>query len=200
MSLKDAKVNFVVDIATDLFMSRSIQDVTIKDIAISAQIGEATIYRYFGKKQTLVLQAAMKIGKIVSDDYFKLEEKKTGYEKLVAFYMSYLNIFENNINYYKFIREFDLFMSGEDTNSLTSYEAAIDLFRAEYMKAYNLGLEDGSIKSHADIEMFYFTTTHSLLELCKKLSMKEILNQDKTIAKADEIKCLIELILQAIKK
>ena len=200
MSLKDAKVNFVVDIATDLFMSRSIQDVTIKDIAISAQIGEATIYRYFGKKQTLVLQAAMKIGKIVSNDYFKLEEKKTGYEKLVAFYMSYLNIFESNVNYYKFIREFDLFMSGEDTNSLTSYEAAIDLFRAEYMKAYNLGLEDGSIKPQADIEMFYFTTTHSLLELCKKLSMKEILNQDKTIAKAGEIKCLIELILQAIKK
>ena len=50
MSLKDVKMNFLVDIATDLFICRSIQDVTIKDIAVSAQVGEATIYRYFGKK------------------------------------------------------------------------------------------------------------------------------------------------------
>lgn len=200
MGLKDAKINFVVDVATDLFIRKSIQDVTIRDIALSAQIGEATIYRYFGKKQALVLQAAMRIGQTISSDYFKLNEKSTGYEKLEAFYMSYLNIFEKSTNYYKFIREFDLFMSGEDTNSLNTYEAAIDLFRAEYMKAYNLGLEDGSIKPQNDIELFYFTTTHSLLELCKKLSMKEILNQDKTIAKAGEIKCLTELILQAIKK
>ena len=52
MSLKDAKVNFLVDMATDLFMSRSIQEVTIRDIAISAQVGEATIYRYFGKNRS----------------------------------------------------------------------------------------------------------------------------------------------------
>ena len=200
MSLKDAKVNFVVNIATDLFMGRSIQDVTIRDIALSAQIGEATIYRYFGKKQTLVLQAAMRIGQIINTEYFQLDDKKSGYEKLEAFYRSYLDIFENNINFYKFIREFDLFMSGEDTNSLNAYEAAIDLFKIEYMKAYQLGLDDGSVKAQDDIEMFYFTTTHSLLELCKKLSMKEILNQDKTISKNSEIKCLINLILKAIKK
>lgn len=200
MSLKDAKVNFLVDIATDLFMTRSIQDVTIRDIAISAQVGEATIYRYFGKKQVLVMQSAMKLQQIVSTDYFKLEEKKTGYQKLEAFYMSYLNIFEHHRDFYKFIREFDLYMREEDTNTLNPYESAIDLFKNEYMKAYEIGLSDGSIKAQEDVEMFYFTTTHALLELCKKLAMKEVLNQDKTIKKTAEIRCLINLILRDIEK
>ena len=82
MSLKDAKVNFLVDIATDLFMARSIQEVTIKDIAVSAQVGEATIYRYFGKKQSLVVRSAMKLQQAVNAEYFKLEQGKTGLEKV----------------------------------------------------------------------------------------------------------------------
>ena len=89
MSLKDAKVNFLVDMATDLFMSRSIQEVTIRDIAVSAQVGEATIYRYFGKKQTLVVQAAMKLQQAVNADYFKLDQGKNGFEKIEAKYYRY---------------------------------------------------------------------------------------------------------------
>lgn len=199
MSLKDVKVNFLVDVATELFMSQSIQDVTIKDIAVAAQVGEATIYRYFGKKQTLVLQAAMKLQKIVSSDYFRLEEKATGYQKLEAFYMSYLNIFEHHRDYYKFIREFDLYMRvQDDMDSLSSYENSLDQFKSDFKKAYEVGLKDNSLKPQEDVEMFYFTTTHALLELCKKLSMKEVLSQDKTIEKTAEIKCLINLILNSI--
>ena len=199
MSLKDAKVNFLVDIATDLVMCRSIQDVTIRDIAISAQVGEATIYRYFGKKQVLVLQAAMKLQQIVSSDYFRLDERSTGYQKLEAFYMSYLNIFEHHRDFYKFIREFDLYMRvQDDVDTLNPYESGLDQFKNDFMKAYEVGLKDGSVKPQKDIEMFYFTTTHALLELCKKLSMKEVLNQDKTIEKTSEIKCLINLILESI--
>ncbi len=47
MSLKDLKIKFVVDVATNLFLQDSINTVTIKDIAVAADIGEATIYRYF---------------------------------------------------------------------------------------------------------------------------------------------------------
>ena len=89
MSLKDVKMNFLVDIATDLFICRSIQDVTIKDIAVSAQVGEATIYRYFGKKQAIVVYAAMKLQKEVNTLYFKLSEGRTGFEKLKIFYLSF---------------------------------------------------------------------------------------------------------------
>lgn len=199
MSLKDAKINFLVDIATDLFMCRSISEVTIKDIAISAQVGEATIYRYFGSKQNIVVQAAMKIQNVVSTDFFKLEEGKNGFEKLKVFYESYYQIFLKHPEFYKFLNEFDAFMSVEDSKVINPYESAIDSYKKFYMDAYKLGLKDGSVKKQADIEMFYFSTTHALLELAKKLAFKKaVLNQDTRIEKKSELLCLIDVILVSL--
>lgn len=200
MSLKDAKVNFLVDMATDLFMSRSIQEVTIRDIAVSAQVGEATIYRYFGKKQELVVQAAMKLQGIVSKDYFRLDEKANGYQKLEAFYLSYLKIFDQHRDFYKFLNEFDSYMSVENKDILNPYENAIDQYKSAFMKAYQQGLKDGSVKEQENIDLFYFSTTHSILELCKKLALKAVLNQDLVIEKLGEVRCLIDIVLSVLKK
>ena len=200
MSLKDAKVNFLVDMATDLFMSRSIQEVTIRDIAVSAQVGEATIYRYFGKKQELVVQAAMKLQGIVSKDYFRLDEKANGYQKLEAFYLSYLKIFDQHRDFYKFLSEFDSYMSVENKDVLNPYENAIDQYKSAFMKAYQQGLNDGSLREQENIDLFYFSTTHSILELCKKLALKAVLNQDLVIEKLGEVRCLIDIVLSVLKK
>ena len=199
MSLKDAKVNFLVDIATDLFMCRSINEVTIKDIAVSAQVGEATIYRTFGNKQNIVVQAAMKLQGIVSANFFKLQEGKNGYEKLVIFYQSYLDIFNKHPEFYKFLEEFDAVVSIDNNDNVNPYETAIDSYKVFFMKAYELGLKDGSIKKQDDINLFYFSTTHALLELCKKLAFKRaVLKQDKQNEKTGEIKCLIDIILMSL--
>ena len=200
MSLKDAKVNFLVDIATDLFMCRSIQEVTIRDIAISAQVGEATIYRYFGKKQELVVQSAMKLQSIVSSGYFKLDDKLNGYQKLEAFYLSYLNIFDQHRNFYKFLSEFDAYMSTENKDVLNPYEEAVDQYKSAFMKAYEQGLKDGSVKEQENIDLFYFSTTHAVLELCKKLALKAVLNQDLAIEKLGEVRCFISIVLSSLKK
>ena len=200
MSLKDAKVNFLVDMATDLFMSRSIQEVTIRDIAIAAQVGEATIYRYFGKKQTLVVQAAMKLQQAVNTDYFKLEQGKNGFEKIKIFYLSYLEIFNAHPEFFKFINDFDVFMSDDDSDAISPYELVVGQYEKAFMKAYEQGLKDGSVKKQNDITIFYFATTHALLELCKKLSIrKAVLTQDNVIEKKTQIECLIDIILSALK-
>ena len=199
MSLKDVKQNFLVDIATDLFIARSIQEVTIKDIAISAQVGEATIYRYFGKKQTLVVKAAMKLQEEVNAESFKLEEGKNGFEKIKIFYLSYLQIFDSHPEFFKFINDFDVFMAGEEGDDMDSYETVVGQYKTGFMNAYEEGLKDGSIKKQNNIEMFYYSTTHALLELCKKLSIKKaVLNQDNVIEKRAQIQCLVDIILSAL--
>ena len=199
MSLKDVKLNFLVDMASDLFMARSVAEVTIKDLAVSAQVGEATIYRYFGTKQNIVIQVAMKLQSIVSQDFFKLEEGQTGYEKLAIFYQSYFDIFNKHPNFYKFLDEFDAYISVENSDATNPYEAAIDQYKTFFMQAYELGIKDGSIKEQKDIEMFYFSTTHALLELCKKLAnQKVVISQDKTIGRKEEIQYLIDIILRSL--
>lgn len=198
MGMKDFKIEFILQTATSLFMTSGIADVTIKDIADAAEIGEATVYRYFGTKTNIVVASALKLGKETYEAFFDLSKGKTGYDKLEIFYNSYLNVFKKSPSHFYFIKEFDAYMCAHSEISLDEYEKSLDLFKNDFMNAYKLGLSDGSIKEVKQIEVVYYSTTHALLELCKKLSMKKgVLEQDKSLKKNLEIKCLINIILSS---
>ena len=201
MGYKDLKAKYLVDVAAKLFLERGIVDVTIKDIAQEAGIGEATIYRHFQKKQNIVLAVVFMLKEKVLAGYFDLSKGKTGFEKVEIFYSSYLNIYRNSPEYFYFINEFDAYMCMEEGVSLEEYEKEIDSFKSQYLEAYQLGLEDKTIRKIDSIETFYFSTTHSLLELCKKLSPnRALLKQDENNQKAAEVECLVKIILDSLKQ
>ncbi len=200
MNLKEVKRQYLVNTAIDLFMSRSINEVTIKDIANQAGVGEATIYRYFGKKENIVLEAVLQLQKIVNDNYFQLDKGKTGYEKMELFYNSYLDVFNDRPLFYKFIKEFDAFMNSEDPTALHEYGQELEKYQADFINAYQLGLQDKTLKPQKDIELFYFATTHAMMELCKKLAIGQIVvEQDIYSDRVNEIKYLINIILHSLK-
>lgn len=200
MKLKDVKKNFLIDTAIKLFLSESIDKVTIKDIANEAGVGEMTIYRYFGKKTAIVAEAVMQLQNVVFTDYFKVDPHKTGYEMLESFYNTFLDVFINRPEFFKFIKEFDIYMMNEDSSILQDYEEELDKFKNVYFSSYHAGIKDKSVKEVSDLELFYFTSTHALIELCKKLSYsKGVLPQDEKIVKTNEIKCLINVFLAMVK-
>lgn len=200
MSLKEVKTKFIVDVATDLFLRSSISSVTIKDISIAADVGEATVYRYFVNKENIIIACINKLMEMVARDYFKLSQGKTGYEKLSIFYNSFLDVFKDNPDFYFFLKEFDAYIYAQHVKDLKAYERDISQYKAYFINAYELGLQDGSVKEIKNIDVFYFASSHSLLELCKKLSLKRaLLTQDKSIKKVAEIQCLVRLILQSLK-
>ena len=198
--LQDIKIKYILDIAIDMFLERSINEVTMKDIALKAEVSEMTLYRYFNKKQNLVIGAASMLSEYVFNKYFDLSSAKTGFEQISLFYNSYLKIFRENIVFYKFIRDFDSFLTLNNYEDISSYEKGVESFKLIFDKAYQVGIEDGTLKQIDDLDVFYFSTTHSILELCKKLSDKEILKKDLELSKIQEIKVLINIILIYIKK
>ncbi len=100
MTIKDAKLNFILDEAGALFLERSINEVTMHDIAARASVGEATIYRYFSTKHNLVCAAAAKLQKSIFEEYFDLSKAANGWEKLAMFYRSYLKIFSSHREFF----------------------------------------------------------------------------------------------------
>ena len=200
MKLKDVKKNFLVDTAIKLFLSNSIEKVTIKDIAEEAGVGEMTIYRYFGKKTNIVAEAVMELQEVIYRDYFKVNQYNTGYEMLESFYQTFLSVFRERPDFFKFIREFDIYMMNEDSAFLQDYQDELTKFKNIYVSSYEIGIKDGSVKEMKDLDTFYFTSTHALIELCKKLSYaKGLLPQDERIEKSKEIKCLIDVFLTQFK-
>ena len=68
--IKDAQMNVILDEATKLFFEKSITNVTMSDIASEIGVGEATLYRYFGKKQNLVIKVAERLSSNLLEKYF----------------------------------------------------------------------------------------------------------------------------------
>ena len=196
---KHAQEIVMAEETTKLFFERSINEVTIKDIANHIGVGEATIYRHYKTKFNIVLSVANYLMNKVFSQYFNFEQGNTGYEKIAEFYRSFLNIYKDNCGYYKFINEFDAFLMNSNEKVATSYEAGIEQFKHKFDEIYQLGLKDGSVKEINDIDVFYYSTTHALLELCKKLANKDIISQDAKIDKVREIEVLIETILYRFK-
>lgn len=197
--LKDNTKNFIISESTSLFLENSIQKITMSDIAKNVGIGEATLYRYFKKKVNIVLNVSITLLMDIFDTYFIFEENSTGYNELETFYTAFLKIFQDHPNYYRFTNELDAYILMEKDISISEYEDRIAQFYSLFKVSYKKGRKDDSVKNIKDIETFYYSTTHSLLNLCKFLAGPAVLSQDEKNQKEKEISVLINVILDSLK-
>ena len=197
MGFKDLKRDYIIDSAKKLFLNKSISEITIKDISAVSDLGEATIYRYFSNKENLVIAVSISIQQDILSVPFTNEEKN-GLKQIRDFFEVFKNIFIEHKNYFKFIAEFDTIYLNNIKNK--EYSLGLDVFCDLFMRAYDLGLKDKSIKEVKDIKLYYYTCTHSLLELCKKLASSDSeLKQDLEVNKLAEIEYLISLFISVLK-
>ena len=199
MGIKDIRRSFILERTIRLFCASSIAEVKIKDVAAACSIGEATFYRYFSKKSGLIVACAMKLQEKV-EKYFSIDCDGNGFEKLSRFYYRFFEIFAEHQEYYRFLSEFDSYCIREEIKDLEQYSDGLDVFKKQFDDAYRAGVEDGSVKKLWDADLFYYSTTHAMLSLCKKLASEAyIVRQDDLTDKRQEIRTVIEVILQYLR-
>ena len=135
--------------------------------------------------------------KEVHDDYiyYHDDELKTKYFHNYYVCKNDDHIMENLYHRESFV-QFDLEHPYTGKLKFSDYEYEIDLFKNKYIEAYVWGVQDGTVKRIDNVELFYYSTTHALLNLCKTLSYSGVLvSQDEKTSKEDEIKALIDIIL-----
>lgn len=194
MGFKDIKRAYIIEKARELLLSTSIQEVTIKDVAIASSVGEATIYRYFQTKEKLVTEVAIALQKDIVAANIKTDADATGCQRIESFYNIFLNVYILHQDYYRFLTGFDsLYLA---TLSGSEYPNALNKFKDYFIESYKAGIKDGSLRAIERPELFYYGSTHSLLELCKKLAaLDSALPQDLAINKEEEIKEVIHAFL-----
>lgn len=197
--LKENTLSFIVEEAKKLFLSSSINEVKMKDIASFVGIGEATLYRYFETKENIIMRVAVKMAEEIHDEFYSFNEKETGFKQMEQFYNVYLEVFQRNRRYYKFIKELDAFVLTIKSVEKSEYQEEIDIYKEDFKRIYKKGLEDKSIRELEDSETFYYASTHSLMSLCTSLSSESRIEQDDRINKIKEIKLMTSLILNSLK-
>lgn len=193
--------------AINEFIKTGIDNAKLSDIAKSAEVGEATVYRYFENKTGLVIECAMKLwsgemSSLIPQIASEGEEIKNGYERVREILILIGSLFNKCPHLLKLMEEFDNYIMKENVPKtlLKNYESNITDTEDVFMKALEKGKSDGSIRRDLDSKLFYTTSTHSLTSLSQKLLLRgSIISSDIEISAEKQIKSLIEMELLYIK-
>lgn len=203
---RDSRMDGAVSAAAELFLREGIENVKMTDIAAGAGVGVASLYRYFGTKTEIVIRVGILewqkvkglFNGVFDCDYYNA---KSGIEQIHDLLKIQLVLFRSHKDFLRFLNEFDIYMTREkvEKNQLAGYENGIMNIYPAFENAYKKGIEDGSVNPDADFALVYRSVSHSLMSLCEKFIMGEILPSDRFESAEDEINLIIAMALGFLK-
>ena len=204
-NLRKTRENEAVFAAAQLFLSRGVEAVKMTDIAEAAEIGVASLYRYFGTKEAILIRAGILLWsdlRALFEEVLKdADSSRTGREQVAAMLGVYRTLCRDHKSFLLFLEDFDRFIlaSGVKKSELYEYERSIGDYYPLFEAAYRRGVADGSLRAGVDPALFYRTFTHGITALCQKLLRGEILAQDD-FSSSGEVELYLDAALRYLEK
>jgi AcrR family transcriptional regulator len=205
--IKNERIALAVDTAAQLYLTIGISNAKMTDIAEKAQIGVASLYRYFGTKQLFTVKVGAYIWKTTM---MKLEplytgaeyHAKTGFEQVAVLLNIFHILLEEHRPFLRFLSEFDVFVIREHLGigQLTEYESCSMNMLPVMTDAMKKGVEDGTIRPDVDANVFYDAITDSLLSMCEKFVWGNVPNNVDQARNQQALSMAIDMFLAYIRK
>lgn len=206
---KNARIDRILAAAFKLFSSAGIEPVAMTDIAKKAEIGVASLYRYFSTKDEIAIRTAIWAWEEqISEIYPSINNDEytngNGLFRLSIIFSLFKKLYMSQPEFLRFIYFFDSYAvnSGIKQERMKEYENVIGKVQMIVADAINLGLKDNSInKKYIDkTEDLYFTLMHSFFSTAQKLTLSEnLLAMNEKSKGSDQLDLLSELLLNGVK-
>lgn len=158
-----ARKETMIQTAFRLFCDRGIENVSMLEIAKQAQVGENTLYRYFANKETLVLEAFIKLWDTIMHNVEEVVESVpnydalTGYGQMRVWLKGFRHLFQSDKEFVLFSYEAKLYLLRHSIRlDRFQQDALMQSFRGPCMAALEKGKADGSIPAkESNEDLFY---------------------------------------------
>ena len=165
----------IIHIAKELFLERGIQNVQMQDISNTADIGIATLFRYFPKKEYLVIAATNAItDQMATDVQDIIQQSYTAYEKTEQILDYYMRSTQDpQLRLAKFFNAFDLYkkMAEESPEQYEEYLYARSNLANILLALAEQGTKDGSLRQDIDLSLFIMTMVQNFTMFTHKSSL-----------------------------
>ena len=205
--IKNERIAVAMETTAQLYLTIGISNAKMTDIAEKAQIGVASLYRYFGTKQLFTVKVGSYIWKTtmmkLEPQYTSAEyQAKTGFEQVAALLNIFHILLEEHRPFLRFLSEFDVFVIREHLGigQLTEYESRSMNMLPVMIDAMKKGVEDGTIRPDVDANVFYDAITDSLLSMCEKFVWGNVPNNVDQERNQQALSMAIDMFLSYIRK
>ncbi len=186
----------IIQVAAQLFLKHGLENIRMTDIADASGIGVASLYRYFGTRTAIAIEAGTILWKDIqlqfNDYFFSSKQDRDGLEMVTEQLSFMLSLYHERPDFIRFLDSFDHLMLAEKISPalLSEYEKSILDLRDLFIEACKTGIQDGSIRPGLDYDRLYLTAAHAMNALAEKTSRGPVLNGDD-FANIDEEPAMI---------
>ncbi len=188
----------IIQIAKDLFLEQGVQNIQMQDVADAAGVGIATIFRYFPKKEYLVIAASNSITNEMATDIGQIVEQTIpAFEKIEQILDYYISGTKDpQLRLAKFFESFDLYekIAAESTEQYAEYLFARSKLASILLALAEQGKQDGSLRTDIDLDVFIITMVQNFSLFTFKSSLtthdtnlSSFLSADKQLAMIKDV-------------
>lgn len=194
----------VAQAAFDVFCRNGIEGTTMQMVADAAQVGVASVYRYYETKFDLALATALWVwdSRIHPRLPQTLQNNHRGFERIQALLSVILTLLEEDADVLRFLEYFDNFVVSQHIPSdrLTEYNRSLEKAKPMVIEAFELGQRDGSIRSDRDGVAFYYVTARTLMSLAQKLILRgHVVESDDILSAQTQVQFVIQMAMHYLK-
>lgn len=200
----------ILSSAFELFSEKGIDTITMNDIAKKAEIGVASLYRYYETKDEIAIQTAIWawqkqtiifLPELSCDEYLN----RNGLQQMEFIIELYSRLYQTNPDFLRFIYFFDSYAvrTGLNQHRLIEYEKIVREITNIVFNVIDKGICDKSIKEEFAVQKKELCSTimQTFFSLSQKLTLnKNLLSVDKTNNGKESILLLSKIILEGIKE
>ncbi len=189
--------------AFELFSSKSIESVSMQDVADASGYGVATLYRYFCTKPILVVEvAAWAWQQVLESNRLRRGPILEGDIKAVDAFKVYLNVFielyQNNMDTLRFNQFFNVYIQSEkiDSDTMKPYLEVIYRVKELFHIICQKGEKDHTLRMDIPEEEMFSTTLHLMLAAVTRFAVGLVYRPEKGFDAEKELCLLRDILLE----
>ena len=166
----EATRNSILNAGYDLFAQKSVEAVSVAEIAKRCGLTSTTVYRYFSSKPALVVAAAMQRWTQFLEEN-KKNRPSAEFSGMTAapvygfFLDSFLNLYKNHRNLLRFNQYFNIYISSERVapEMLSPYLHMTEGIATLFHVIFEKGAADGTVRTDVPEDEMFRTSLHLML-------------------------------------
>lgn len=195
---KQQRRQHIIQMAKNLFLEQGVPNIQMQDVADAAGVGIATLFRYFPKKEYLVIATTNAITDEMAADIERIvEQTMPAYEKIEKILDYYMDGTKDpQLRLAKFFESFDLYekIAEESPEQSAEYFFTRSKVAGALLTLAEQGKQDGSLRSDIDLEAFILTMVQNFSQFSFKsrltlhdADLSTLLSADKQLVMMKEI-------------
>lgn len=198
----EARRQQIMDAAFRAFTEKSIDSVTMNDVAAAAGVGVATVYRHFATKPALVLATATRAWRqYMAPDYSaaSANQTRTAAQIYAYFLHSFIDLYRSHKDLLRFNQLFNIYVqsAGVPAEQMGPYQAVIGVLAERFHRMYALAQRDGTLRTDTPEKEMFSATLHLMLAAATRYAVGLV--YDGGVEPERELEMLGEMLMEKYK-